>query len=230
MGSPSIDFDNEWDQAVYAEWLRDLIKRVFGRSMELHDALYEMSHTHRLEHGEDRCKVWPSPPTTAPMLYLLASLVDARRFLDVGSGIGYTAAVMADAGGTDTHVDTIEIDPIHADIAEEELASRGLADRVDVLRGEAGEILPTLDAPYDIVFVDGGDPDAAQLNRLTRQGGLLIEGESKNMIFPEAEAILAPLKRSLGQEADPSDEAASQAEAAFQSAADKIMRAAQVGG
>ena len=230
MSSPNFEFENEHDQAVYAEWLRALIKRVFGHKMELHDALYEMSHAHRLEHGEDRCQVWPSPPTTAPMLYLLASLVDARRFLDVGSGIGYTAAVMADAGGPDAHVDSIEIDDAHADIAEEEMARRGLADRVDVLAGEVGEILPTLDAPYDIVFVDGGDPDTAQLDRLTREGGLLIEGESKSMIFPEAEAILAPLKSGRGQEGALSDEAASRVEAAFKGAAAKIMRAAQVGG
>lgn len=42
-----------------------------------------------------------------------------------------------------------------ADLAEAELASRGLADRVNVLRGRALDVLPTLEDPYDAIFIDG---------------------------------------------------------------------------
>jgi predicted O-methyltransferase YrrM len=55
-----------------------------------------------------------------------------------------------------------------------------LADRVNVLRGQARDILPGLTEPYDLVFVDSDWqelPDWIEhFARLTREGGLLVSG------------------------------------------------------
>jgi len=105
-------------------------------------------------------------------------IVQARRYLEVGCGLGYTAALMAEAGGAGSRVDTIERVHEHADIAETELSSRGLADRVRVLRGEATVVLAVLKEPYDLVFMDGDWKDypalLPDLTRLTRPGGILL--------------------------------------------------------
>ncbi|MGH2404435.1 MAG: O-methyltransferase [bacterium] len=102
----------------------------------------------------------------------------AHRFLEVGCGLGYTAALMADAGGRGADVDTIESVPEHADLAEAEFSRRGLADRIRVLRGEAREILPTLAGPYDVIFLDASWREYPQflphLTRLIRAGGVLF--------------------------------------------------------
>ena len=85
---------------------------------------------------------------------------------------------MAEAGGPDGHVDTIEGVEEHADLAEAEMASRGLSGQVTVIRGRALDVLPTLREPYDVVFLDGDwweYPDMLpDLARLTRVGGLLV--------------------------------------------------------
>ncbi len=154
-----------------------LLREICGEQVTLHYDLYEKSHVHREQHGEG-CDVHPSSPGDAPLWPLLAVALPAERFLEVGCGLGYTAALMAEAGGPGSRVDTIEADEEHADLAEQELSRRGLGDRVRVLRGEAMVLLPDLTDPYDVIFVDADWSEypafLPQLARLTRPGGFLV--------------------------------------------------------
>lgn len=168
-----------------------LLRDICGDQVTLHYDLYERSNAHREQHGED-CDVHPSSPKDAPVWSFLSEAIGARRFLEVGCGLGYSAALMAEAAGVEGHVDTIEASSIHADLAEEEMARRGLDGRVQVLRGEALDLLPQLTESYDIVFVDADWSEypafLPHLTRLTRPGGILVS------------ANLFPLFESWGQE------------------------------
>ena len=175
-----IQFTSEFDREVYADWHQPLMERLFGSFVDLQYDLYEQTHFHRREHngGADngRCDAWPSPPYFAPVWSILAEKVSAKRFLEVGTAIGYTAVLMAEAGGPGSQVDTIESDPDHADRAEKEIMDRGLSKRVHVLRGNAGSILPKLTGSYDVVYVDAEYSSAAvDINRLARSGGVTME-------------------------------------------------------
>ncbi len=154
-----------------------VLRQIYGKAITLHYDLSEESERHRKDHGQG-CTVFPQSPTNAPIWPLLTALVQARRFLEVGCGLGYSSALMAEAGGPDARVDTIEKRVEHADIAEEELKRRRLLGRVVVLRGDAADVLPTLREAYDIVFVDGDWEDYPalldDLGRLTRPGGILL--------------------------------------------------------
>ena len=44
--------------------------------------------------------------------------------------------------------------PQHAEVARANIARAGLADRVEVIVGPALDTLPTLDGPFDLVFID----------------------------------------------------------------------------
>lgn len=158
-----FEFADAGNREVYAEWHRPLLDRLFGETANLHDDLYEMTHLHRREHngGQDNglCTAWPSPPYRAPVWSIVAEKSGAKRFLEVGTALGYTAVLMAEAGGSESRVDTIELDASHADLAEGLLDKRGLGDTVRVLRGDEASILATLSEPYDVVFVDGGKSD-----------------------------------------------------------------------
>lgn len=153
-----------------------ILRRIYGHQMLLHEDLYEKSNLHREQHG-DGCTVHPSPLAQAPLWFLLAGIVKARRFLEVGCGLGYTAALMAEAGGPDARVDTIESVAEHADLAEAEFSRRGLANRIRVSRGQAREILQGLTDPYDVVFLDASWREYPQflphVARLTQPGGVL---------------------------------------------------------
>lgn len=160
-----------------------LLRDICGPQVTLHYDLYEKSQAHREAHGET-CGVHPSSPEDAPVWSFLAEAVGARRFLEVGCGLGYSAALMAEAAGEDGRVDTIEASALHADLAEEEMAQRGLDARVRVLRGEARDLLPQLMETYDVVFVDAGWSEypafLSHLTRLTRPGGVLVSAN----LFP----------------------------------------------
>ena len=224
-----IEFELEEDKKVYAEWTR-ILWPVFGRQMALHYDLYESTHAHRLEHakqvgGQEKCAAWPTPPYKAPMWPLIAAVVKPRRYLEVGCALGYTAALMADAGGTGSRVDTVEVDPLHAEIAEREIARRGLADRVRVLRGDSKDVLPGLTVQYDVVFEDGGPDLNAELRRLTTPGGLLVQ---KAGLRNEVEAIVAMLRDSAEEEGDQIERARRAAEERYRQAVLDLIEAGRV--
>jgi len=153
------------------------LRMIYGATLDRHLDMYDASNVHREGHGKD-CDVYPSSPAQAPLWSFLTTLVGARRFLEIGCGLGYTAALMASAGGRRCCVDTIEANPIHSDLAEHELARKRLGSRVRVLRGKALEVLPTLKGPYDVTFLDGDWQEYPRylphLVRLTRRGSVIV--------------------------------------------------------
>ncbi|MGE2715907.1 O-methyltransferase [Mycolicibacterium litorale] len=90
------------------------------------------------------------------LLSLLATMVGARRVLEIGTLAGYSTINLARGVGPDGHVVTLEFEPRHAEVARANLARAGVADRVEVLVGAALDTLPTLQqaAPFDLVFID----------------------------------------------------------------------------
>jgi predicted O-methyltransferase YrrM len=118
-----------------------------------------------------------SPPQ-GKLLYLLARLVGARRILEIGTLGGYSSIWLARGLAPGGHLDTLEVDPKHAEVARANLARAGLADTVTVHTGPAATTLPTLTGPYELVFVDAdkrSNPDYVRAALgLTRPGALIV--------------------------------------------------------
>jgi len=126
---------------------------------------------HRARHG---CGAYPY--RNGPLLSALAAAAHARRILELGTALGYTAMSFA-YGAPDSTVDTIERDPEHVTLARETIAAAALDHRITVHEGDFAKILPTLDPGYDLAFFDGNTPVPALhagLRKLLRTGGLLI--------------------------------------------------------
>jgi predicted O-methyltransferase YrrM len=108
----------------------------------------------------------------------LCRLIGARQILEVGTYLGLSASAFAQAIPVDGHIDTVEIDPDHAQIAEGWFAEGGIADKITVHRGPALEVVPGLSGPYDLCFLDGAKQDNVALLRLcierTRVGGVIL--------------------------------------------------------
>ena len=108
----------------------------------------------------------------------ICRLIGARRVLEVGTYLGLSAAGFAQALPDDGHVDTVEISDEHADIAEGWFRAGGLADRITVHRGAAVDVVPRLQGPYDLCFIDAAKHDNRRLLELcierTRSGGLIM--------------------------------------------------------
>lgn len=77
-----------------------------------------------------------------------------KRILEIGTAVGYSATMFAKYTDEDCIIDTIEIDEERAKEAKENIEKIGVADRINIMVGNAVDILPTISQEYDIVFID----------------------------------------------------------------------------
>ncbi len=117
-------------------------------------------------------------PDEGKLLAVLLLAVGARRVLEIGALGGYSAIWLARALPRGGSVTTIERDPVHAQHARRSYERAGVADRVKLVEGDAGEILPGLEPGFDAVFVDADKESQVSYfhhaMRLLRKGGLLL--------------------------------------------------------
>ncbi|BBY80954.1 O-methyltransferase [Mycolicibacterium pulveris] len=91
------------------------------------------------------------------LLSLLATATRASRVLEIGTLAGYSTINLARGVGPAGRVVTLEYEPAHAEVARENLAHAGVADRVEIIVGAALDTLPTLAGRgerFDMVFID----------------------------------------------------------------------------
>ncbi|WP_309067356.1 O-methyltransferase [Microbacterium sp.] len=93
-------------------------------------------------------------PLAGKMLHLLTRISGARRVLEIGTLGGYSTTWLARALPDDGRVVTIEAEPANAEVARSNLARAGVAERVEIRTGRGAEVLPTLEGPFDLVFID----------------------------------------------------------------------------
>jgi predicted O-methyltransferase YrrM len=142
-----------------------------GAATDPYAKIRTATNTHRGRHG---CSTYPYD--NGPLLAALAAAANARRILELGTALGYTALSFA-SGASDATVDTIERDPEHVRLARENIAGASMDHRITVHEGDFATILPTLDPGYDVAFFDGHTPLPAMhktLRGLLRTGGTLI--------------------------------------------------------
>ncbi len=94
-------------------------------------------------------------PETGALLHILALCHGARRVVEVGTAIGVSTLYLARALPEDGVVVSFEIDRgRHAD-ARRYLERAGVIDRTDLRLQDAREGLQSLEAPFDMAFIDG---------------------------------------------------------------------------
>lgn len=100
-------------------------------------------------------------PSQGKFLKLQAQLVKAQNILEIGTLGGYSTIWLADSSPS-VRVVSIEFDAHHREVALENLAQAGYADRVDVRLGAGLDVLPQVAAEvatgeigkFDLVFID----------------------------------------------------------------------------
>jgi predicted O-methyltransferase YrrM len=115
---------------------------------------------------------------TARLLRVLVIALGARKVLEIGTSIGYSATVMALAMPADGLLLTMEADASRAATARQNFERAGIADKVNVIVGDAARFLHKVAGPFDLIFQDGSKPlYEPMLDRLVshlRPGGLLV--------------------------------------------------------
>lgn len=101
-----------------------------------------------------------------------------KRILEIGTAVGYSASQFAKVTDEDCIIDTIELNEERAKQAQENIKKIGVENRINIMIGNAVEILPTLNETYDIVFIDaakGKYPIFLQEGiRMIKNGGIIL--------------------------------------------------------
>jgi predicted O-methyltransferase YrrM len=117
-------------------------------------------------------------PLQGKLLELLARAVGAGSILELGTLGGYSTIWLARGLVPGGRVVTLEAVPEYADVARENLARAGVADLVDLRVGPALETLPSLNGPFDLIFIDADKRTNPQYleeaMRLSRPGTLIV--------------------------------------------------------
>lgn len=77
-----------------------------------------------------------------------------ERFLEIGTAVGYSAICFTEILSKNGIIDTIERDLERAKEAKVNIKKAEVENRINILEGDAVEILPTLKNQYDVVFID----------------------------------------------------------------------------
>jgi caffeoyl-CoA O-methyltransferase len=115
-------------------------------------------------------------------LEVLTRLAGARRAVEIGTLAGYSGLAIVRGLAPDGRLDTCEIDPAHARVAEETFAKAGVAGRVRIHLGPALESLRAIerqgDGPVDLCFIDADKESYPQYldwaARNLRRGGVMV--------------------------------------------------------
>lgn len=112
------------------------------------------------------------------LLRVLATAVGATRILEIGTAVGYSGVWLAGALPIGGVLFTMEMDADRAREARANFARAGLADRVNVIVGDAQRMVAKVAGPFDLIFQDGAKslytPLLDRLVSLLRPGGLLV--------------------------------------------------------
>jgi predicted O-methyltransferase YrrM len=132
--------------------IRAFLSRLYERGLQ-HDSR-EQEHSKRLRNLE---------PDTAQLLHILIRSTRRTRLLEIGTSNGYSTIWQAWAAReTAGRVISIERDVQRQAQADENLRQAGLREVVDLVCGDANEVLTQLPGPFDWVFFDADRYDAGQ--------------------------------------------------------------------
>jgi caffeoyl-CoA O-methyltransferase len=94
-------------------------------------------------------------PLVAELLYVLVRATNAVSVLELGTATGYSGIYLARAAAENGgRLVTIEWSMEMAERAHKNFQKAGVLDVVDIMTGDAQDILETLKGPFDFVFLD----------------------------------------------------------------------------
>lgn len=94
-------------------------------------------------------------PEVGQFLQVILKLKKAKSILEIGTGIGYSSILLAQALPIEEiNITTIEIDEQRFQRACANFEKAGISNRIRAKLGDANEIIPTLKGPFDFIFID----------------------------------------------------------------------------
>jgi predicted O-methyltransferase YrrM len=155
------------------------VDRYFSESLLPGDPILESALEASIAAGLPPINV---SPNQGKLLQMLAQLVGSRSILEIGTLAGYSSIWLARGLRPGGRLITLEVEPMHADVARLNFARAGLKDVVELRLGNALELLPRMSRerpePFDLIFIDADKENIPAYFewalKLSRPGTLIV--------------------------------------------------------
>ena len=155
----------------HIEYIRSVIKKEEGLLDEL--------STYAKEN-----KIPIVKPEVASFLSVITEMVKAERILEIGTAIGYSAIILSEGLKNSGRIDTIEREEIMVEVASENIVRAGKKDSINIIFGDAVDVLKCLNTKYSLIFMDCAKGQYIEfypeVMRLLEVGGVLV---ADNILF-----------------------------------------------
>ena len=125
-----------------------------------------------------------SGPLQGKLLEMLSKIIKPQLILEVGTFVGYSALCLAKGLQPGGFLHTIELREDAADTAQNYFTKSSHSKQIILHRGNALEIIPTLDKDWDLVFIDADKTNYINYYELTlprlKKGGVIL---ADNVMF-----------------------------------------------
>lgn len=115
---------------------------------------------------------------TQSFLKVLLGIHRPMRILEVGTAVGFSALLMNAYAPAGSRITTIENYDKRIPVARANFKRAGRDDVIELIEGDALDVMRTLEGPFDLIFMDAAKgqyihylPEAL---RLLREGGVLV--------------------------------------------------------
>ncbi len=120
-------------------------------------------------------------PSMQDLLRVMIAAIRPQSILEVGTAVGFSAILMAEYAPADCRITTIEKYEKRIPEAKKNFAESGYADRIDLIEGDAADVLKELagrGCKYDLIFMDAAKGQylgfLEDIMLLLDEGGMLI--------------------------------------------------------
>ena len=111
-------------------------------------------------------------------LKVLLQIKRPRLILEVGTAVGFSTLLMSEYAPAKCENTTIENYEKRIPIARENFKRAGREEQITLLCGDAGQVLKTLEGPFDLIFMDAAKAQyihfLPEVLRLLPSGGILV--------------------------------------------------------
>lgn len=112
------------------------------------------------------------------VLSMLSHMIRPKKVLEIGTYTGYSAICMAEGLAEGGHIHTIDINEELQPIVAKYLDLTGNTEKVTMHIGNAIEIIPGIEGPFDLVFIDADKTNYLnyyeKILEMVRPGGYII--------------------------------------------------------
>ena len=109
---------------------------------------------------------------------------EPKKILEIGTATGYSAICFSNILNNKVKIDTIELDHERIQQAKKNIAEMNLSNNINIIEGNAIEILPKLEEKYDIIFIDAAKGKypifLKEALRLSKKGSIIL---ADNILF-----------------------------------------------